>query len=126
MRMKLLFHDDGEVCDTPTLYGLLCGGGDFCDGENSVHAAGAIALRVESDVEEAEGAKCSSDVVEGFERECTGEFVTGDFDASKVAVMADADLLEAEVVKSFFGLFDLREIFASDGATVFDARGETG
>ena len=41
-------------------------------------------------------------------------------------MVADADLLEAEGVKSSFGLFDLGEVFAGDGAAVLDAGGEAG
>ena len=41
-------------------------------------------------------------------------------------MVADADLRKAEGVESVFGLLDLREIFACDGAAVLDARGEAG
>ena len=41
-------------------------------------------------------------------------------------MVADADLLEAESVEGGFGLLDLGEIFAGDGAAVLDARGEAG
>ena len=41
-------------------------------------------------------------------------------------MVADADLGEAEGVEGGFGLLDLREIFAGDGAAVLDARGEAG
>ncbi len=60
------------------------------------------------------------------ERERAGQVVAGDFDAGEVAVVADADLGEAEGVEGVFGLLDLGEIFAGDGAAVLDARGEAG
>ena len=36
-------------------------------------------------------------------------------------MVADADLGEAEGMEGRFGLLDLREIFAGDGAAVLDA-----
>ena len=41
-------------------------------------------------------------------------------------MVADADLREAERVEGVFGLLDLGEVFAGDGAAVLDARGEAG
>lgn len=105
---------------------LFCCGGDGGGWENFVHAAGAVALGVEGDVKEAEGAHGGSDLVEGFEIEGAGEFGAGDFYAGQVSVVADADLMEAEGVEGFFGLLDLSEIFAGYGAAVFDAGGEAG
>jgi len=49
------------------------------------------------------------------------EIGAGDFYAGEVAVVADADLEEAEGVEGSFGLFDLGEIFAGDGAAILDA-----
>ena len=106
---------------------IVAGGwGDGGGGEDFVHGAGAVALGVEGDVEEAEGAEGGGDAVEGFDGEGAGEFGAGDFDAGEVAVVADADLLEAEGVEGGFGLLDLAEIFAGDGAAVLDAGGEAG
>ena len=105
---------------------LAGGGGDGGGGEDFVHGAGAVALGVEGDVEEAEGAEGGGDAVEGFDVEGAGEFGAGDFDAGEVSVVADSDLLEAEGVQGGFGLFDLGEVFAGDGAAVLDAGGEAG
>ncbi|MCU1224362.1 MAG: hypothetical protein JWQ42_2455 [Edaphobacter sp.] len=102
------------------------GGSDGGGGEDVVHAAGAVALRVQGDVEEAEGAEGGGDAVEGFERERVREFGAGDLDAGEVAVVADTDLMEAEGVEGSFGLLDLGEVFAGDGAAVLDAGGEAG
>src|SRR3984957_19048454 len=103
---------------------LAGGGGDGGGGEDVVHAAGAVAFGVEGDVEEAERLDCGGDLFEDGESEGSGEIFAGDFDASEVAVVADADLGEAEGVEGGFGLFDLREILAGDGAAVLDAGGE--
>src|SRR6266851_10229295 len=106
--------------------GLASGGGDGGGGEDVVHAAGAVAFGVESDVKEAEGLDGGGDLFEDGEREGAGEILAGDFDAGEIAVVADADLGEAESVKGGFGVLDLREIFAGDGAAVLDARGQAG
>src|SRR5438309_3771253 len=94
------------------------GGSDCRGGEDVVHAAGAIAFSVECDVEEAERLDGCCDFFEDGEREGSGEVFAGDFDAGEVAVVANSDLGEAESVKSGFGLFDLREVFAGDGTAV--------
>ena len=46
---------------------LAGGGGDGGGGEDFVHGAGAVALGVEGDVEEAEGLEGGGDAVEGVE-----------------------------------------------------------
>ncbi len=94
--------------------------------EDIVHTAGAVALRIERDIEEAEGLERGGDPVESFDGEGAGEFGAGDLDAGEVSVVANADLAEAEGVKRLFGLLDLGEVFASDGTAVLDARGEAG
>ena len=48
------------------------GGCDGGGGEDVVHAAGTVALGVEGDVEEAEGAEGRGDAVEGVEVEGAG------------------------------------------------------
>ncbi len=58
--------------------------------------------------------------------EGSGEVSAGDLDAGEVAVVADADLPEAECVEGGFGLLDLREAFGGDGEAVGDAGGEAG
>ena len=107
-------------------WGFLLCGADGGGGEDFVHGAGTVALGVEGDVEEAEGAKGGGDAIEGFNVEGAGEFGAGNFDAGEVSVVADADLLEAEGVQGGFGLLDLGEVFAGDWAAVLDAGGETG
>ena len=96
------------------------------EGEGFVHGAGAVALRVESDVPEAEWAEGGGDSVKSVEREGAGEVGADDLYASKVAVVSDADLREAEAVESGFCAFDLRKIGGGDGAAVLDAGGEAG
>ena len=91
-----------------------------------VHGAGAVALGVQGDVEEAEGFEGGGDAVEGFQGEGAGEVGAGDLDAGEVSVVADADLGEAEGMEGFLGLLDLGEVFAGDGATVLDAGREAG
>jgi len=82
-------------------------GGDGGGGEDVVHGARAVALGVEGDVEEAEGFEGGGDAVEGREGKGAGEVGSGDLDAGEVAVVADADLGEAEGVESLLGLLDL-------------------
>ena len=106
--------------------GSASGGGDGRGGEDVVHAAGAVAFGVESDVEEAQRLDGGGNFFEDGESEGAGEVLAGDFDSSEVAVVPDADLGKAESVKGRFGLLDLREIFAGDRAAVLDARGEAG
>src|SRR3979409_2595903 len=89
--------------------------------EDVVHAAGAVAFGVESDVEEAERLDGGGDLFEDGKIEGAGEVLAGECDAGELAVVADADLEETERVKGGFGLLDLREIFAFYGAAVFDA-----
>ena len=95
-------------------------------GEDLVHGSGAVALGVEGDVQEAEGFEGLRDLVEGFEVEDPVEVFAGYFDAGEVAVVADADLREAEAVECLFGLLDLGEVFAGNWASVLDAGGEAG
>ncbi len=89
-----------------------------------IHRAGAVAFGVDSDVDESEWLDGGGDLCENREREGARKVFDGDFDAGDVAVVADSDLREAEGVEGGFGLLDLGEIFAGDGAAVFDARGE--
>ena len=73
--------------------------GGWCDGgggEDFVHAAGAVALGVEGDVEEAERFEGCGDAVESVEREGAGEIFADYLDAGEIAVVADADAMEAE------------------------------
>ena len=102
------------------------GGGDSGGWKDIVHAAGAVALGIEGYVEEAEGAEGGGDSIEGFERQGAGKLFAGDFNTGKFAVVAHTNLLKAKGMEGFFGLFDLREIFAGNRAAVLDARGETG
>ena len=55
-----------------------------------------------------------------------GRSCAGDFDAGQFAVVADADLREAERVESIFGAFDLAQVLSGYCPAVFDARGEAG
>src|ERR1700744_321244 len=97
------------------------GGGDGGDGQHIVHGARAIALRVEGDVEEAQGAQSGGDAVKGFERESAGKVGAGDLDAGEVAMVTDANLGKAEGVESLFGLLDLAEVLACDWPTVLNS-----
>ena len=102
------------------------GWSDLSCGQYVVHAAGAVALGVKGDVEEAQGLESGGDAVEGFDGEGLRQFGAGDLDAGQLAVVADANLMEAEGAEGFFCLLDLGEVFAGDGAAVLDARGEAG
>jgi len=77
-------------------------------------------------VEETEGLDGSSDGFEDGQSESTRKVVARDLDSGQIAVVANADLRKTECVKSFFGLLDLSEIVARNGAAVLDAGGETG
>ena len=76
------------------------------DGQDVIHGAGAIALGVEGDVEEAERAERGGDAVEGFDGQGMRGIGAVDLDAGEVAVMAHADLGEAEGVQCCFGALD--------------------
>src|SRR5665213_163551 len=91
------------------------------DGQDVIHRAGAVALGVEGDVGEAERAQRGGDLVKGFDGQGMGEIGAGDLDAGEVAMMADADLKEAEGVQGVFGAFNLAEVFRRYSSAVFDA-----
>src|ERR1700742_2636685 len=94
--------------------------------QDVVHRAGAVALGVERDVEEAERLERGGDLVEGLDRERAGQLGPGDLDAGEVAVVTDADLAEAERVQGLLGALHLAEVLAGDRAAVLDAAGEAG
>jgi hypothetical protein len=105
---------------------LLCAGDNLLNGENRIHAAGAISLGIEGDVEKAEWTQCRRDAVESFKRKSAWQFLARDLDAGEIAVMANANLPEAKIMESFLGLFNLGEIFWGNGTAVLDARCKTG
>jgi len=96
------------------------------DRQHIVHRAGAITLGVERDVQEADGAQGHCDCIEHGKRQRAGQILTGDLDASKLAVMANTHLQKTERVESIFGPFNLAEVLDCHWAAVLDARGETG
>ncbi len=65
-------------------------------------------------------------MVEEVEVEGAGEVGAGNFYAGEVAVVADANLGEAEAVKDVFSALYLGEVFGGDGTAVLDAGGEAG
>ena len=81
--------------------------GKAAGGEDGVVAAGAEALEVEGDVEEAEGTEVGDELfTEGGLAEL-GEVGEGDFDAGEVAtVVADAKFGQAGAAEKLFGLVD--------------------
>ena len=76
--------------------GLTGGASDGGRGEDIVHAAGSVAFGVESDVVEAERLDGGGDFFEDGDGEGSGEVFAGDFDAGEVAMVANANLGEAE------------------------------
>ena len=129
-------HGDGEICDwrhsfdanLPEIgapYDLPVCRSNRCRGQDGIHTAGAITLRIERNVNKAEWTKGRGDPIEYINRECAREFVARDLNAGKLSVMANAYLLEPESVERLLGLFDLGEIFAGYRTAIFDTRGET-
>jgi hypothetical protein len=102
------------------LPGLARSGGDGGGREDVVHAAGAVTFGIQGHIKEAERLDGGGDGLEGGKRERAGEVFGGNFDACKVSVVTHANLAEAEGVEGGFGLFDLGEIFAGDGAAILD------
>ena len=100
-------------------------GEDFY-GKNGVHGAGAKAGAVKGDVFEAGLFDSCGDCVEHVNGEGAREFSAREFNAGQWAVMTHAEFAKAELAQTFFRLFNLTEDFAGYGATVLDARGETG
>src|SRR6185312_16888315 len=99
-------------------------GCDGMNGQHVVHGAGAVALRVQRNVSEAEGPKGGGDAVKGVEGKSPGQVWASDLDPCQVAMVSHTDLREAERVQRLFGALYLAEVFGSHGAAVFDARGE--
>ena len=94
-------------------------------GQDGVHGAGAKAGAIERDVLVAGLFESGSEGVEHLDRESAGQLGAGNFDAGQVAVVAHAELAEAEVAQALFGALHLLEDFTGDSASVLDARGET-
>lgn len=91
-----------------------------------IHGTAAVSLGIKSDVFEAAGANTGGDAIEHVEREGAGEFGAVDFDAGKLAVVADAELDEAELMEVLLGEFDLAQGIRSYGTAIFNTRGKAG
>src|ERR1039458_4597795 len=98
--------------------------GDGGHWEHVVHRAGTIALGVDRYEDKAERLQRLGDAIEHGEGQRAGKVVPRDLDPGQLAVVANANVEEAEGVQGFFGALNLAEVLGGDGPAVFDTRGE--
>ena len=77
---------------------------------------------IQGDVDKAEGQQCRGDLSSIGEGERAGKVLPRNFDPCQFAMVADADMWEAERVQGIFGALDLAQVLSGDGPAVFDAR----